>query len=161
MEKQCYDMQNYDREIVQTIQENFGCTPIWWLSNRSEPMCKTRESFQKTSAESADQIYRLTKDKEYLDPCLDIQKIQIDYVEENIPSVGGNSDDDDEGWFILEFFVLTNKFKEIKQVRKYSVQSLVGNLGGYIGLCLGYALMSLPSIILEIWRNIKDICLSK
>ena len=89
MEKQCYDMQNYDRKIAQTIQENFGCTPIWWLSNRSEPICKTRESFQKISAESTDQIYRLTKDKKYLDPCLDIQKIQIDYVEENIPSVGG------------------------------------------------------------------------
>ena len=161
MGKQCYDKQNYDREIVQTIQADVGCTPIWWLSNRSEPMCRTRESFQKINAESTDQIYRLTKDKKYLDPCLDIQKIQIDYVEENIPSVGGTSDDDDEGWFILEFFVLTNKFKEIKQVRKYSVQSLVGNLGGYIGLCLGYALMSLPSVILEIWRNIKDICLSK
>ena len=128
MGKQCHDNENYDRAVVQTIKEYVGCTPIWWHSNRSEPMCKTRESFQKTSAESADQIYRLTKDKEYLDPCLDIQKIQIDYVEENIPSVGGNSDDDDEGWFILEFFVLTNKFKEIKQVRKYSVQSLVGNL---------------------------------
>ena len=161
MEKQCFDMQNYDREIVQAIQENFGCTPIWWLSNRSEPMCKTRESFQKISAESTDQIYRLTKDKKYLDPCLDIQKIQVDYVEEDIPSVGGASDDDDEGWFILEFFILTNKFKEIKQVRKYSVQSLVGNLGGYIGLCLGYALMNLPSIILEIWKNIKDSFLSK
>ena len=84
-----------------------------------------------------------------------------DYVEENIPSVEGKSGEDEEGWFILEFVVLTNKFKEIKQVRKYSVQSLVGNLGGYIGLCLGYALMSLPSIILEIWRNMKDICLSK
>ena len=75
--------------------------------------------------------------------------------------MGGQSDDDDEGWFTLEFVVLTNKFKEIKQVRKYSVQSLVGNLGGYIGLCLGYALMNLPSIILEIWKNTKDRCLSK
>ena len=161
MGNQCYDMENYDGKIMQTIQENSGCSPVMWLSNRSEPLCKTIESFQKMYAENADQVYRLTKDKKYLDPCLDIEKVQIDYVEENIPGVGGHSDDDDEGWFTLEFVVLTNKFKEIKQVRKYSVQSLVGNLGGYIGLCLGYALMSLPSVILEIWRNIKDICLSK
>ena len=161
MGRQCYDMENYDVRIMQTIQEDVGCTPTWWLTNRSEQMCKTRESYQKINAESADQIYRLTKDKNYLDPCLDIEKIQIDYVEENIPSVEGKSGEDDEGWFILEFVVLTNKFKEIKQVRKYSVQSLVGNLGGYIGLCLGYALMNLPSIILEIWKNIKDSFLSK
>ena len=161
MGNQCYDMENYDGKIMQTIQENVGCSPVMWLSNRSEPICKTRESFQKLNAEIADQVYRLTKNKKYIDPCLDVEKIQIDYIEENSPSVGGNSGEDDEGWFILEFVVLTNKFKEIKQVRKYSVQSLVGNLGGYIGLCLGYALMNLPSIILEIWKNIKDSCLSK
>ena len=159
--KQCYDRENYDGKIMDTIKKNVGCSPAMWLSNRSEPICKTRESFQKINAESQDQVYRPTKNKKYIDPCLDVEKIQIDYIEEDIPSVGDNSGDDDEGWFILEFVVLTNKFKEIKQVRKYSVQSLVGNLGGYIGLCLGYALMSLPSVILEIWRNIKDICLSK
>ena len=44
-----------------------------------------------------------TKNKKYIDPCLDVEKIQIDYIEENIPSVGGNSGEDDEGLFILEF----------------------------------------------------------
>ena len=99
MGKQCYDKQNYDREIVQTIQEDVGCMPIWWLSNRSEPMCKTRESFQKINAENVDQVYRLTKNKKYIDPCLDTEKIQIDYIEENIPSDEGKSGDDEEGWW--------------------------------------------------------------
>ena len=156
MGKQCYEMENYDGAIMQTIQENVGCSPAMWLSNQYEPICKTRESFQKLNAEIADQVYRLTKNKKYIDPCLDTEKIQIDYIEENIPSDEGKSGDDEEGWFILEFVVLTNKFKEIKQVRKYSVQSLVGNLGGYIGLFLGYALINIPSMILETWKNMKD-----
>ena len=66
MGKQCYDMENYDGKIMQTIQENSGCSPVMWLSNRSEPLCKTIESFQKMYAENADQVYRLTKDKNTL-----------------------------------------------------------------------------------------------
>ena len=103
-------------------------------------------------------MYRLDKKKKYLEPCLDIQKLQIDFVEENIPSVNGESEIDKEGWLILEYVITIHKFKEIKQVRKYSEQSLVGNLGGYIGLCLGYAILNLPTMILEIWRNIKHMC---
>ena len=121
----------------------------------------TMSKFQNINSESADQVYRPTKNKKYIDPCLDIEKIQIDYIEENIPSVEENSGDDNEGWFILEFVVLTNKFKEIKQVRKYSVQSLVGNLGGYIGLCLGYAVVNIPTMILKIWNKLKNFYFSQ
>ena len=65
--------------------------------------------------------------------------------------------EDDKGWFKIEFDIAPNDFKEIKQARKYSIQSLVGNAGGYIGLCLGYALWNVPTIILSIWNHIKDI----
>ena len=46
-------------------------------------------------------------------------------------------------WLIKMNF-LSGHFKEIKQVRAYNVQSLVGNAGGYIGLFLGYTLKEMP-----------------
>ena len=42
----------------------------------------------------------------------------------------------------------SQEYKEIEQVRAYDVQSLVGNVGGYIGLFLGYALRELPTFLL-------------
>ena len=150
---------NYDRKIMQTVIEESGCRPGIWFTNRSEPLCRTKQSFQELYAKNIDQLYRLDKKKKYLEPCLDIQKLQIDFVEEdNPPSVKGVSEIDKEGWLILEYVITIHKFKEIKQVRKYSEQSLVGNLGGYIGLCLGYAILNLPTMILEIWQNVKHIC---
>ena len=153
--------ENYDMKFLETVIEESGCTPSMWFTNRSEPLCRTKKSFQELYARTIDHLYRLTKTKKYLEPCLDIEKLQIDFGEENIPSIEGKSEDDKEGWFNLEYIISTHKFEEVKQVRKYSEQSLVGNLGGYIGLCLGYAILNLPTMILEIWRNIKHICFAK
>ena len=40
-------------------------------------------------------------------------------------------------------------FKEIEQIRAYNIRSLVGDMGGYMGLFLGYALLNFPSLFLE------------
>ena len=154
-QNECYNG-NYDRKIMETVIQESGCSPSMWVTNRSEPPCKTRKSFKKILPNHVDQVYRLKRRKKYLDPCLDIEKLQIDFNEESIPSIAGELDDVVEGWFIIEYVVLIKKFKEIKQVRKYSIQSLVGNLGGYIGLCLGYAILNVPAVILKIWNNIKS-----
>ena len=157
-ENACFEG-NYDRKIMENVIEESGCRPSMWFINRSEPLCRTKQSFQELYAKNIDQLYRLDKKKKYLEPCLDIQKLQIDFVEEDLPSVkGGESEIDKEGWLILEYVITIHKYKEIKQVRKYSEQSLVGNLGGYIGLCLGYAILNLPTMILKIWKNVKHIC---
>ena len=153
----CYEMDDYDNKIMDAIIESVGCRPSMWITNRSEPLCKTRESFRELFEEYYDQFYRLKRKKKYLDPCLDIEKLQVDYSEENVESVGRMSEADNEGWFKLRFAPMTTKFKEIKQIRKYSVQSLVGNAGGYIGLFLGYALWNVPIIILDIWKHFKEI----
>ena len=51
-----------------------------------------------------------------------------------------------------EFTIVTNfrqtSFREIKQIRAYDIDSLVGNMGGYMGLFLGYALLNFPSLVL-------------
>ena len=51
-----------------------------------------------------------------------------------------------------EFTIVTNfrqtSFREIKQIRAYDIDSLVGNMGGYMGLFLGYALLNFRSLVL-------------
>ena len=150
----CFDKDDYDGKIEGTIIEKFGCRPVTWGANRSEPLCTDRKILNEIQAEDSDQLLRLTTNKTYLEPCRTIKKFQIDYVEENVPS--GEVDDKDEGWFIIEFVIMTNTFTEVKQVRKYSIQSLVGNAGGYIGLCLGYAMWNIPTITMDILKYVKE-----
>ena len=59
-----------------------------------------------------------------------------------------------------EFFVVSLDFqspnyKEIKQIRAYNVQSLVGNSGGYIGLFLGYTIKVIPNYIQMFYDKLK------
>ena len=57
-------------------------------------------------------------------------------------------------WLIKMNF-LSGHFKEIKQVRAYNVQSLIGNAGGYIGLFLGYTLKEMPFFLKTLYGFIK------
>ena len=38
------------------------------------------------------------------------------------------------------------KYLEIKQIKAYTFTNLVGNVGGYIGLFLGYAILNTPKL---------------
>ena len=46
------------------------------------------------------------------------------------------------------------RFLETTQVKAYDTKSLVGNIGGYVGMILGYALLNIPGILTEIFQNI-------
>ena len=48
-------------------------------------------------------------------------------------------------------------YKEIKQVKAYDIEGFVGNAGGYVGLFLGYALLSLPKYLVQALGAIKTI----
>ena len=47
-------------------------------------------------------------------------------------------------------------FKEIKEVRAYNLQALIGNAGGYIGLFLGFALKEIPTQLLILFRMVTN-----
>ena len=67
-----------------------------------------------------------------------------------LSGIPGNS-----SW-ILQVKFRSQEYKEIRQVRAYDTQSLIGNAGGYIGLFLGYALRELPSFLLFAYKIIYD-----
>ena len=95
----CYHKQDYDRKIMEIIIEKTGCSPIMWANNQTKPPCKTRKSFQEIYTEHFDQGYRLIKNKKYLEPCLGVEKIQIEYVEDSIPNGHEQSDNDFQLYF--------------------------------------------------------------
>ena len=48
------------------------------------------------------------------------------------------------------------RYLEIKQIRAYTFSSLVGNIGGYMGLFLGYAILNFPQLLMNMFASIKD-----
>ena len=45
--------------------------------------------------------------------------------------------------------------------RSIDGHSLIGNIGGYIGLCLGYNLLQVPALLVFVLRILKEYCKSK
>ena len=69
----------------------------------------------------------------------------------------GMSDD----FFVLNINFQARTFKEIKQVRAYNAQTLVGNAGGYIGLFLGYTIREIPTFLRYIYQKVFTKTLSQ
>ena len=58
--------------------------------------------------------------------------------------------------FELALTINTDGFKEIKQNRAYNLENLIGNVGGYVGLLLGYALLDFLSLLLSCYGKMKE-----
>ena len=50
---------------------------------------------------------------------------------------------------------------EIQQVRDYSIQDVVGDIGGYLGLFLGFAILQIPELIFRIYFWIDGVLSKK
>ena len=84
-------------------------------------------------------------------PCREITKLQIDksvgYT--NAKEVEMNDTGKPLSWFEINVDILTDTFKVIRQKRVYSQQSLIGNVGGYVGILIGFSLSDLLSWMIK------------
>ena len=95
-------------------------------------------------------------------PCKSIQKViyeyeELKYLEDNW--VASNQENDTFFKVLLEF--ADTSFMEIKHVRAYGLQSLIGNSGGYLGLFTGYALLQLPMLVDIMCKGIYKMFIGK
>ena len=106
----------------------------------------------------------------HIPPCIEPEDMQIEYSdveaedqkkvdEHNVDSHSGRPDILD--WFKVRLWFRSNRFMEIKKIRAYNFQNLVGNGGGYVGLFLGYSIVQLPSMIISGFNWIQEQILSK
>ena len=60
---------------------------------------------------------------------------------------------------MLEFQDAT--YMEIHQVRSYSIQDVVGDVGGYLGLFLGFAILQIPEFLFRVYFWIQGVIAKK
>ena len=83
-------------------------------------------------------------------PCQAIENLTYDYSE-----VTGNCSRNQSRSMVLVHFPNSLKYRQITHVQEYDVESLVGNIGGYIGLFLGYSLLHFPRFVISLFDVIK------
>ena len=60
-----------------------------------------------------------------------------------------------ESYFGFHLTYGQTRFRDIVQTKSYTFEGLVGNVGGYIGLFLGCAIVQLPNLLMTMFRKIK------
>ena len=85
----------------------------------------------------------------YAPPCRSISKIQFDFEDIEYPL-------ESTGCYMVRLNMVDSTFKQIEQIAAFNFESLVGNVGGYLGLFLGYALLNVPKLIQEAYDWVKN-----
>ena len=73
-------------------------------------------------------------------------------------SINYNFPEFSDDFFVLNINFQSPTFKEIRHVRAYSTQTLVGNAGGYIGLLLGYTIREIPTFLRYLYEHFMKKC---
>ena len=73
-------------------------------------------------------------------PCNGVEKLITGITE-------SDEEETKDPYFTIALKIKDLTYKEIQMKKAYAISALVGNIGGFIGLFLGYALMMFPDLV--------------
>ena len=157
-ETPCHDWKIYDKLMMEQTFTKVGCRPFYADANNELKNCTKKEEIQ--------QIYELTEEKSRLyPPCIELKKYRADSYtwpsdtdreDSHYPDMGSKVNMTD-GWFRITIHFPDVEYKSIDQARSYTLQSLIGNAGGYIGMFIGCTISDLPTFLGHIYRKIINV----
>ena len=89
------------------------------------------------------------KKGQYPLPCQTIENLSYEYTEKS------GHDARNQSRFMVLVHYPNLKYRQIAHVQEYDVESLFGNIGGYIGLFLGYSLINFPRFVISSFDIIR------
>ena len=133
------DVDNYDQHFQQAVTKNISCVPPFWT--RTINLTSIREEC--TSLEKLKEVNNLVADyKSILDeiktPCTDMFN---SVVWSKLPMKRRSHH------AFIEILYTEKYYEEISQVEGFGVQDFISNLGGFIGIFLGYSMMQVPELL--------------
>ena len=128
------DVENDDDAIMTSMIQNLGCKPNYWNINSTASDCSNKSQMAYLNHQTPHHYATYPNP-----PCQRVRKALYEYVKANRNAT--------DGVFVLKMRYEDETFMAIEQSRAYTIQSLVGNAGGYLGLFLGYAILQIPQFI--------------
>ena len=141
------DWLNDDENILRDMAGDIGCVPPYFLHELDVPAC-TEQKQLITWRDNLTRFHHTPSIKETM-PC---RVIRSQRFTSKISTESGNEKN--------VFYVVVRYpeyYMEIKHVRQYNFESLIGNAGGYLGLFLGYALLQLPACTVMAYSAARNV----
>ena len=153
-----------DRSLKSYLIDTMNCTPPYWIKqdDNSTKRCSEQEHLQ--------QFYNFDIGK-YLSPCRRLNHINYDYFEipssyyydtilhvssKNQPNVSGSLVGNvSAGSFYVGLEFRSETYKEIVLIQQFDGQSLIGDIGGIVGMCVGFSLLQFPQLFANIVTLVK------
>ena len=123
------------------------CQPPYSYTPSNRKRCNNKEDVKKWH--EATMFYHLSNNNLIDPPCRSLEKLEFDYNEYDYPEV-------EENYITISFYFVETKYRETLSIRAFDWHSLFGNIGGYVGMFLGYALLSVPDAILNLVTIMKN-----
>ena len=168
--KECYDWKHFDTKTIEDVMVSVGCQPPYWKSQHNLSPCTSSQQIKDIASHYQAKLYQDDNFEKVIPPCVEIKKVDVEFRED----IGDNSKNEfsndfydqfatkagtKHGWFIIHLhFWSSIDFKEIKQIRAYSILSAIGNASGYVGVLVGVSLAQLPHLIFWSCSKIKHLC---
>ena len=135
---------DYDDDTFQEILTTVGCRPPYTKSQPNLTLCKNSEQMKnivnlQMKLWEGDDLRHL--------PCSGVEKLITGITE-------SDEEETKDPYFTIALNIKDLTYKEIEMKKAYAVSALVGNVGGFIGLFLGYALLMFPELLKTIISHI-------
>ena len=146
------DIRNYDKYLQQKMAERLigviGCVPIYlkaMLSNETDfEVCHSPNKL-KEALKIINGFSNLLQDFE--PSCDEMRVLSIDSVNHNPIPV---PDD-----IAIKFYYTEKVYEEIQYIQAIAFENWLSNVGGFVGIFLGYSMMQVPEFLL-IFANLFD-----
>ena len=167
--EKCYFWQDYDLTTVEDVMDSVGCRPPYWKSRRNHEQCKSQKQLESIETHFFAKSMQDDKFQKYIPPCIEITKVDVVFREDlgiMVKTTGSHRDIFDrftrdagsnKGWFVINTkFWQSGSYKEMRKVKAYSLQSMIGNAGGYIGLLVGITISDMPCFLCKLYLVLKS-----
>ena len=156
------DYQNYDEIVLKTHIKDVGCKAPDQITNDEKKVCKTKDGIKKARF-----LFSLQTNT-HRRPCREIEWLDLEtgesvrnhtvaYLKKRLRFPQKYWDD---YWgFVIR--TLTPRFKLITHHKEVDFQTLVGYVGGYVGMLLGFALVQIPDAVLSAFLFFRNLYLLK
>ena len=134
----------HDAMVMNQIVQEAECRPPHFTTGNLFPLCRTMHNMSHVFAPSIDDMMT-----QFDPPCTSISKIQFEF-EDILDGIAS------QGLIKVRMNMMDRTFKQIEQLAAYNFESFVGNVGGYLGLFLGYALAEVPTTIFVLCVGMKN-----
>ena len=149
---------NFDQQYRKSVTDSIGCIPIYWklffVQNVTKenvtnmmtlPPCDSKEQFSKLSKYMPLHFQDGTK---LFTPSCRQMKLSFDMAQEDISYMRS-------GELGFTVYYGSETFKYFKNTRSFGIYDLWSQVGGFIGMLLGYSLLQVPSIMQHFIESMK------